>query len=183
MYLFYFSCFLLFPTFFDQTFHSCRIPSIYSTMATIFSLDSKSKFRLNRPFNQNFIMGCILFCLPGIYLALTALGAGGGKPSSQRVASLTNSILYGPYTLFGWMAGSILNFLKPKKTILIGSIGYPLYAGSLWYYDRTGHQWFPLLGGFILGFCAACLWTTSGFIQFAYAEESEKAMVSFSPGS
>ncbi|KAF4313583.1 putative membrane transporter protein [Botryosphaeria dothidea] len=143
-------------------------------MATIFSLDSKSKFRLNRPFRQNFIMGCILFCLPGIYLALTALGAGGGKPSSQRVASLTNSILYGPYTLFGWMAGSILNFLKPKKTILIGSIGYPLYAGSLWYYDRTGHQWFPLLGGFILGFCAACIWTTSGFIQFAYAEESEK---------
>ncbi|GME47572.1 putative membrane transporter protein [Neofusicoccum parvum] len=145
-------------------------------MVSIFSPDSKSKFRLNRPFNQNIIMGCILFCLPGIYLALTALGAGGGKPSSQRVASLTNSILYGPYTLFGWMAGSILNFLKPKKTILIGSIGYPLYAGSLWYYDRTGHQWFPLLAGFILGFCAACLWTSSGFIQFAYAEESEKAM-------
>ncbi|KAK8200219.1 major facilitator superfamily domain-containing protein [Phyllosticta capitalensis] len=136
----------------------------------------QSKLRLNRPFNQNFIMGSILFCLPGIYLALTALGAGGGKPSSQHVASLTNSILYGPYTLFGWIAGSILNFLKPKKTILVGSIGYPLYAGALWYYDKTAHQWFPLTAGFILGFCAACLWTTSGFIQFAYAEESEKAM-------
>ncbi|KAK7533803.1 major facilitator superfamily domain-containing protein [Phyllosticta citribraziliensis] len=136
----------------------------------------QSKWRLNRPFNQNFIMGTILFCLPGIYLALTALGAGGGKPSSQHVASLTNSILYGPYAFFGWIAGSILNFLKPKKTILLGSIGYPLYAGALWYYDKTAHQWFPLTAGFILGFCAACLWTTSGFIQFAYAEESEKAM-------
>lgn len=55
------------------------------------------------------------------------------------------------------------------------------YAGGLWYYDNTGHPWFPLFGGAMLGFCAACLWTASGFIQFAYAEESEKAMVRNSP--
>lgn len=52
---------------------------------------TKAKLRLNRPFNQNFIMGCVLGCLPGIYLAVTGLGAGGGQPSSQHVASLTNS--------------------------------------------------------------------------------------------
>jgi hypothetical protein len=33
----------------------------------------------------------ILFCLPGIYLALTGLGAGGGQQSSQAVASTTNA--------------------------------------------------------------------------------------------
>jgi hypothetical protein len=51
----------------------------------------KEKLRRNSPYNQNFIMGCILACLPGIYLALTGLGAGGGNPASQHVASITNS--------------------------------------------------------------------------------------------
>jgi hypothetical protein len=28
----------------------------------------------------------------------------------------------------------------------IGALGYPFYAGSLWYYDRIGHEGFPLFG-------------------------------------
>ncbi|KAJ9145453.1 Membrane transporter protein [Pleurostoma richardsiae] len=133
------------------------------------------KLARNRAFNQNFVMGCILFCLPGIYLALTGLGAGGGQPSSQRVASLTNSILYGVYTVAGWCGGTALNFLRPKYTIAFGALGYPFYVGSLWYYDRIGHQAFPLFAGAFLGLTAAMLWTASGFIQFAYAEEKDKA--------
>ncbi|KAH7202957.1 hypothetical protein BKA60DRAFT_641075 [Fusarium oxysporum] len=136
---------------------------------------TEGRLRLTRPFNQNFIMGMILFCIPGIYLALTGLGAGGGQPSSQRVASLTNAILYGIYAVVGWCAGSILNYLKPKYTIAIGAIGYPFYVGSLWYYDRGGSEAFPLFSGALLGVCAALFWTSSGFIQFAYAEEKDKA--------
>ena len=33
--------------------------------------------------------------------------------------------------------------------------------------------------GAILGVCAALLWTASGFIQFAYPEEKDKASVWF----
>lgn len=75
----------------------------------------------------------------------------------------------------GWLAGTVLNFLKPKITIALGAIGYPIYLGGLWYYDRTGHASFPLAGGAILGVTAALLWTSSGYIQFAYAEEKDKA--------
>ncbi|CAG7917678.1 unnamed protein product [Penicillium olsonii] len=119
-------------------------------------------------------MGCILFCLPGIYIALTGLGAGGGRPKAQETAALTNSILYGVYTIAGWCAGPVLNLLKPKWTIIIGGICYPLYVGSLWYYDRIGGQEFPLTAGALLGIGAALLWTSSGFIQFAYPEEDQK---------
>ena len=35
-----------------------------------------------------------------------------------------------------------------------------------------------VLGGAILGVCAGLLWTASGFIHFAYAEEKDKAKVS-----
>lgn len=35
------------------------------------------------------------------------------------------------------------------------------------------------LAGAVLGICAALLWTTSGFIQFAYPEEKNKASVRY----
>jgi hypothetical protein len=119
-----------------------------------------------------------LFCLPGIYLALTGLGAGGGGPDAQQVASTAIAILQGVFTLSGWMGGAVLNLLRPKITLMLGGVGYPIYVAGLWYFDRVGHAWFPYLGGALLGLSAGCLWTSAGFIQFAYAQEDEKAMVS-----
>ena len=71
----------------------------------------------------------MLFCLPGIYLALTGLGAGGGRPSSQAVAANVNAILYGVFFLVGWFGGSIMNIVDPNVTISISAIGYALYTG------------------------------------------------------
>jgi hypothetical protein len=71
----------------------------------------------------------MLFCLPGIYLALTGLGAGGGRPSSQAVAANVNAILYGVFFLVGWFGGSIMNIVGPNVTISISAIGYALYTG------------------------------------------------------
>ncbi|KIX01044.1 uncharacterized protein Z518_10110 [Rhinocladiella mackenziei CBS 650.93] len=134
-----------------------------------------NKLRLSRPFNQNLVVACILFCLPGIYTAITGLGAGGGKPSSADVANQTNAILYGLFALVGLFGGTILNMLRPKLSLMIGSIGYPVYVGGLWYYDRTGNSWFPLLAGAILGISGGFLWTAAAYVQFAYAEEKDKA--------
>lgn len=122
----------------------------------------------------------ILFCLPGIYTALTGLGAGGGRPGSADVANQTNAILYGLFALMGIFGGSILNILRPKLSLMIGSIGYPLYCGGLWYYDRTGNAWFPLLSGAILGLTSGFLWTAAAYVQFTYAEEKDKGQVNSS---
>lgn len=157
---------------------------------------STSKYNLNRPFTQNFLVGwylypyyasshhtdtnsscSILLCLPGIYTALTGLGAGGGQPSSADVANKTNAILYGLFALVGLFGGTILNILRPKLSLMIGSIGYPCYVGGLWYYDRTGNAWFPLLSGAILGITGGFLWTAAAYVQFSYAEEKDKGLV------
>lgn len=90
---------------------------------------TNSMWRLNHPFTQNFIAGSILFCLPGIYLALTGLGAGGGKPSSQQVAANVNAILYAVFFLTGWFGGAIFNLIGPRWTVLLGSVGYAIYTG------------------------------------------------------
>ncbi|CAH0022488.1 unnamed protein product [Clonostachys rhizophaga] len=136
----------------------------------------KSKLSLTRPFNQNFLVACMLFCLPGIYTALTGLGAGGGRPGSADVANKTNAILYGLLAFVGLFGGSILNILRPKVSLMVGAIGYPLYVGGLWYFDTTGNSWFPLMSGAILGITGGFLWTSAAYVQFSYAEEKSKGL-------
>lgn len=120
-------------------------------------------------------MGCILFCLTGMYLAVSGLGAGGSSAQQQHVISTASAITFGVYALSGWLGGTILNFVKPKLMIMLAAIGYPLYVGSLWYLNKTGNPWFTYLAGTILGIAAGMLWTAAGFISFAYASEDEKA--------
>ncbi|KIW79626.1 hypothetical protein Z517_06240 [Fonsecaea pedrosoi CBS 271.37] len=136
----------------------------------------RADLRLNHPFIQNLIAGLMLLCLPGIYLALTGLGAGGGKPSSQAVAANVNAILYGVFFITGWFAGSVMNLIGPNYTVFLGSIGYSLYTGGLWYFDRSGHSWLAYLGGGIEGVSAALLWASAGAIAYSYAEEKDKAL-------
>ncbi|KPI45554.1 uncharacterized protein AB675_812 [Cyphellophora attinorum] len=152
------------------------------------SMKGLRRFRRSSPQTQNLISGVALFLTAGIYHAITGLGAGGGKPSSIYVATTTNSILYVLFTVVGFFGGSVLNKIGPKITYtvglssdqrhipghLIGCFGYPFYATGLWYFDAKGHQWYPLLGGAILGITAGLLWTAANFIQFAYPEEKDK---------
>lgn len=123
---------------------------------------------------QNCISALCLFLTAGIYHAITGLGAGAGKPSSSQVAMTTNAILYSVFTVVGFFGGSVLNKIGPKYTYMIGCFGYPFYTTGLWYFDSQGHEWYPLLGGAVLGSTASLLWTAANFIQFAYPEEKDK---------
>jgi hypothetical protein len=78
------------------------------------------------------------------------------------------------FTLFACLGGTIVNLLRPKISMVIGSLGYPLYVAGLWYYDRTGNEWFPLWAGAMLGALCGILWTCAGMIAFSYGEENEK---------
>ncbi|KAJ5438518.1 membrane transporter [Penicillium daleae] len=77
----------------------------------------KSKFRLTSPWTQNFISGIILFLTVGIYLAVIGLGAGGGKPSSAHVATITYTSIYAVFAVTGFFGGSIMNTIGPRRTM------------------------------------------------------------------
>ncbi|OKL55528.1 hypothetical protein UA08_09213 [Talaromyces atroroseus] len=132
--------------------------------------------RRNNPFIQNIIAAGCLFCNPGLYLAITFLGAGGGRASSTNMANISNGVLYGFFALSALMAGSVLNTLGPRLTMMFGITGYPIYIGAMWYYDSYGHMWYPILAGAYLGLTAGCLWTTAAYIANAYAEEKDKGL-------
>ena len=140
----------------------------------IIRLNSMPTCRLNDPLVQNVLAGVIIGLGPGIYLAITALGAGGGPANATQMVNLANAVLYAVWFVVGWFSGSFVTVFGPKATFLIGSLGYPIYVGSLWYFTNTGHQWFPIAAGAFLGLCANLLWTAGAYISFSYSTEGNR---------
>ncbi|KAF9974084.1 hypothetical protein BGZ73_002646 [Actinomortierella ambigua] len=129
-------------------------------------------FRWNSPLIQVLAIGFICFCCPGIFNALSSIG-GGGQIDSD-VDENANSALYACFSIFGLFAGAIHNKLGPKWTILIGSLTYPLYAGSLLAYNHKQSSGFTIAAGGILGAGAGLLWTAQGAMMMAYPREDDK---------
>ena len=99
------------------------------------------------------LSGACLFCNPGLYLAITGLGAGGGKVTSTTMADISNGVLYGLFTFSALLGGTMINTFGPRITMAFGVTGYPIYIGGLWYFDVYGKLWFPILAG---AYCTSC---------------------------
>ncbi|KAG0221787.1 hypothetical protein BGW41_006529 [Actinomortierella wolfii] len=129
-------------------------------------------FRWASPLIQVLAIGVICFCCPGIFNALSSIG-GGGQIDSD-VDENASSALYACFSVFGLFAGAIHNKLGPKWTIFIGSLTYPLYAGSLLAYNHTQSAGFTIAAGAILGAGAGLLWTAQGAMMMSYPREQDK---------
>ncbi|KIX09036.1 uncharacterized protein Z518_00114 [Rhinocladiella mackenziei CBS 650.93] len=99
-------------------------------------------------------MGSIIGLTAGLYGAINLLGAGGGRPNSAQTIQTVNATLCAVFAVSSAFGGSVLNTLGPAITALLGIVGYILYLGSLWYFDQTGNEWFPIFAGVIIGVSA-----------------------------
>lgn len=70
----------------------------------------------------------MIFLQPGFYLALTGLGAGGGRPSSEDTAATVNWILYVVFSLSCVLGSSLMNVIGPRATMSLSALGYALYT-------------------------------------------------------
>lgn len=61
-----------------------------------------------------------------------------------------------------------------RHYLLIGTLGYPIYVGSLWYFTNTANEWFPIAAGAFLGLSANLLWTAGAYISFSYSTEGSR---------
>lgn len=72
------------------------------------------------------------------------------------------------------MGGTYLSLLGPAATMCFGICTYAVYVGSLWYYEATGAQSFPLAAGAVICVGAGAVFITSGYIQVAYSSDGNK---------
>lgn len=128
----------------------------------------------NSPWTQVTLTGIICFLSPGLFNALSGLGAGG--TDDVTTINVGNSVLYACFCLMGFFAGSINNAFGPRLTMCIGTMGYSLYVGSLWAFGIHGTHLtaFVIVASGILGCCASLLWTAQGAIMMAYPMEKDK---------
>jgi uncharacterized membrane protein len=96
-------------------------------------------------------MGVIVALTAGLYEALNMLGAGGGRPNSAQTVQVVNATLCAVWVLSSTFSGSLLNTIGPAFMAFLGVAGYMIYVGSLWYFDRTGHEGFPIFAAIAIG--------------------------------
>ncbi|KAK4489814.1 hypothetical protein RD792_000458 [Penstemon davidsonii] len=131
-----------------------------------------SLFRFNSPLTQVSLIGLVCFCCPGMFNALSGMGAGGQV--DPTAANNANTALYTTFAVFGILGGGVYNILGPKLTLLTACSTYVLYAGSFLYYNHYHHQAFAIVAGAILGIGAGLLWASQGAIMTSYPPHDRK---------
>ncbi|KAH7931407.1 MFS general substrate transporter [Leucogyrophana mollusca] len=127
------------------------------------------------PVTQAMMLGFTCFLCPGIYNALTGLGGGGQVDATTSANSL--SALYATLAFFAFFAGALSNMIGPKRTLLLGTLGYALYIGSYLAINiHPGAGDFVVASGAFLGATAALLWTAQGSLLLSYATEAQKGV-------
>ncbi|TCD71018.1 hypothetical protein EIP91_000516 [Steccherinum ochraceum] len=124
------------------------------------------------PWCQVVLVGLTCFGTPGMFSAISNLGAGGTQ--DVVLSDIANGVLYGMFAITGLVSGGINNVLGPRITLFIGTLGYALYVGSLWCFQTQSTRWFMILAGALLGITAALLWSAQGSIMMSYPLEKDK---------
>ncbi|KAH0478046.1 MAG: hypothetical protein KVP17_003069 [Porospora cf. gigantea B] len=119
--------------------------------------------------NQVTVVALLAFCGPGMFNALSGLGAAGSN--DPAVAAIMNSLLYGFFTVIGYFSGAFFNVFGPRVLFLVGGLSYAVYALAAFYSDHG--YWVGVLGGIVLGIGAGLFWTAQSAIMMAYSTPNE----------
>ncbi|KAF9259715.1 MFS general substrate transporter [Marasmius fiardii PR-910] len=121
---------------------------------------------------QVVVVGMVFFCAPGMYNALSSLGAGG--LASPWYANATAAAGYVFMAFFALIGGIIVSKIGPRLALLISSTGDVVYGGSLYLNSKNGTQWFLMLGSIWSGVTDGLMYSVEGAIITGYPEPNVK---------
>ncbi|KAH8826907.1 hypothetical protein DL96DRAFT_1696925 [Flagelloscypha sp. PMI_526] len=118
---------------------------------------------------QVLVVGGVFFCAPGMYNALSSLGAGG--LATPWWANASAAAGYAAMAFLCIIGGVIVSKLGVRFSLLLSSTGDIIYAGSLYLNSKNGTQWFLMLGSIISGMTDGLMYAVEGPIITSYPEE------------
>lgn len=95
----------------------------------------------------------VIFMTPGMYNALTGIGA---SISDKPTADNASVALYSTFATIGFFGGTICNTIGVRASLMLGGIGYALYAGSLLSFNHNENKGFVIFAGAFWVFVLLC---------------------------
>lgn len=83
-------------------------------------------------------------------------------------ANTANVAVYAAFRVVGVVAGPIVNKIGSQASLVLGGLGYTMYASSLLIYKITGNSGFLITAGILLGIGSSLLWTSQGAMLISY---------------
>ncbi|OTB03154.1 hypothetical protein M426DRAFT_321956 [Hypoxylon sp. CI-4A] len=119
-----------------------------------------------------FVIGGVGFLAPGLWNAMSNLGAGGAEePYLVNAANALVFAIMGFLCLFG---APLANRIGLRWTLFLGAVGYPIYSAGLYTNNRWGNVWLVLVGAVACGFSAGLFWASEGAIALGYPEPGKR---------
>lgn len=119
-----------------------------------------------------FVIGGVGFMAPGLWNAMSALGAGGAQ--SPFLVNAANALVFGLMGFLCLFGGPIANRIGLANTLLLGAVGYPVYSAGLYTNNRFGNEWLVLVGAVACGISAGLFWASEGAIALGYPEPGKR---------
>ncbi|KAF7311401.1 MFS general substrate transporter [Mycena kentingensis (nom. inval.)] len=121
---------------------------------------------------QIIVVGGVFFCAPGMYNALSSLGAGGlATPWYANATAAAGYVFMAVLCITG---GIIVSKIGVNASLVIASTGDIIYAGSLYLNSKNGTQWFLMLGSIISGATDGLMYAVEGPIITSYPEPERR---------
>ncbi|KAH9215363.1 hypothetical protein DL95DRAFT_408545 [Leptodontidium sp. 2 PMI_412] len=123
---------------------------------------------------QVIILGLISFTQPGIWSAISNLGAGG--QAEPYVVNNSYVVAFGIMIFLSPVAAIVGNIVGVRWVLMFGTIGYVPYSAALYCNTVYGTQWFMLFGAATCGLSASALWTAEATIAVSYPEPAKRGL-------
>ncbi|RKL04077.1 hypothetical protein BFJ68_g11262 [Fusarium oxysporum] len=106
--------------------------------------------------------------LPGIWVAMNSLGAGGA--ASPKLINAANALTFCLMVVSCYFSSAMVRYIGIKGALIFGTLGYAPYAAGLYTNNRFGTEWLVLVGAALCGISAGVFWMAEAAIAIAYPE-------------
>ena len=123
---------------------------------------------------QAIILGLLSFTQPGIWDAISGMGAGGLE--TVETANASQAITFGLMVVVSPFFAIFTNKLGVEPVISFGTIGFVFWSAGLYLNSKNGTQSLIIAGAAICGVTASAFWIGETTVAILYPQQSERGL-------
>ncbi|KAE8344396.1 hypothetical protein BDV24DRAFT_148965 [Aspergillus arachidicola] len=122
-------------------------------------------------FNISVVSLCA-FIAPGLWAAMNGLGGAG--TADPHYVNAANAVIFCLQVLVCIFGSAMIATIGLKWALVVGMVGFPIYASSVYCNIRYNNTWYIMLACVIDGISSGVFWLTEGAIILAYPEKHRR---------